>query len=92
MLTINNFSTPQYRRFVQYRAVKMKCTSSLSAVIAGGSISGLLAAHVLGPYADSITIIDQDDISRMPRTQNVALGEVNQNLDNAILLYCLTRL
>ena len=81
---MNTFSTPKCRRFVHCRA-KTKGTSSLSAVIAGGSISGLLAAHVLGPYVDSITIVDQDDISRAPRTQNVVLGEVNQNLKNAIL-------
>jgi len=59
-------------------AVKRKDASSLSAVIAGGSISGLLSAHVLGPYVDSITIIDQDDVSWMPRIQNVVLGEVNR--------------
>jgi len=39
---------------------------SIRAVIGGGSVSGLLAAHVLAPYCSSIHMVDKDDLLAPP--------------------------
>lgn len=36
-------------------------------VVVGGGISGLLSAHILAPYCDSIAIVDKDELSRAPK-------------------------
>lgn len=39
----------------------------MRAVVVGGGISGLLSAHILAPYCDSIAIVDKDELSRAPK-------------------------
>ena len=39
---------------------------SIRTVIGGGSVSGLLAAHVLAPYCSSIHMVDKDDLLAPP--------------------------
>ena len=45
------------------------------AVVAGGSIGGLLAARVLSDYFARVTIIDRDDLSRPGDRPGVAQGQ-----------------
>ena len=42
-----------------------------TAVVVGGSISGLLSAHVLAPYCRSVRIVDRDDLGAPPRVDAI---------------------
>jgi 2-polyprenyl-6-methoxyphenol hydroxylase-like FAD-dependent oxidoreductase len=42
-----------------------------TAVVVGGSISGLLAAHSLAPYCRKVCIVDKDDLTSPPRAHLV---------------------
>lgn len=52
----------------------------MKAVIVGGGISGLLSAHILATYCDSIVMIDKDELLTAPRVGWNPLSEVSINI------------
>ena len=44
-----------------------------TAVVVGGSISGLLSAHVLAPHCSRVIVVDKDDLRAPPRVYSDAI-------------------
>lgn len=79
-------------RWFQKNLKLTTCSSSCHAVVAGGSISGLLAAKVLSKHCDSVTIVDKDDLMLPPRIEGMTFDQVSIHClieyTHAIKLYC----
>jgi glycine/D-amino acid oxidase-like deaminating enzyme len=52
----------------------------MKAVIVGGGISGLLSAHILATYCDSIVMVDKDELLTAPRVGWNPLSDVSINI------------
>lgn len=52
----------------------------MEAVVVGGGISGLLSAHVLAAYCDSIVIVDKDELLTAPRVGWNPSSEVSMDI------------
>ena len=46
------------------------------AVVAGGSIAGLLTARVLSEYFDQVVVLDQDNIENRPVARQETVGSL----------------
>ena len=64
--------------FVHKRAGQHTCIQAVGnhAIIAGGSIAGLLAAKVIAPYCDRVTIVDRDELRDLPKFTEISFQEV----------------